>query len=183
MLKLPGENFRFRSFRVLHDMVCRENASGGTADMVAAPPFCFPLLLRHDVFSVEQLSSTVSEAGTNFISDKRLGQSFYNRVDYLTDRIADESEIRAIHALSTLFTATLPTMASGTRLPGPVERVPASILYDPYPYSVASTRLSGKQSGLLPNAVSFAVQPSVPVWPSKNPNDPESDGGAAHDPQ
>jgi hypothetical protein len=33
-------------------------------------------LLRHDVFSVEQLSSTVSEAGTNFTSDKRLGQSF-----------------------------------------------------------------------------------------------------------
>ena len=133
--------------------------------------------------SVEQLSSTVSEAGTNFTSDKRLGQSFYNVVDFVADRIADESEIRAIHALSTLFTATLPTMASGTRLPGPVERAPASILYDPYPYSVASTRLSGKQCGLLPNAVGFAVRPSVPVWPSKNPNDPESDGGAAHDPQ
>ena len=42
------------------------------------------------MFSVEQLSSTVSEAGTNFTSDKRLGQSFYNRVDY----VADESEIR-----------------------------------------------------------------------------------------
>jgi hypothetical protein len=52
------------------------------------------LLLRHDVFSVEQLSSTVSEAGINFTSDKRLGQSFYNRVDYVADRIADESEIR-----------------------------------------------------------------------------------------
>ena len=51
-------------------------------------------LLRHDVFSVEQLSSTVSEAGTNFTSDKRLGQSFYNMVDYVADRIADESEIR-----------------------------------------------------------------------------------------
>jgi hypothetical protein len=51
-------------------------------------------LLRHDVFSVEQLSSTVSEAGTNFTSDKRLGQSFYNMVDYMADRIADESEIR-----------------------------------------------------------------------------------------
>jgi hypothetical protein len=70
--------------------------------------------LRQDVFSVEQLSSTVSEAGTNFTSDKRLGQSFYNdkrlgqsfyndkrlgqsfynRVDYVADRIADESEIR-----------------------------------------------------------------------------------------
>jgi hypothetical protein len=37
-------------------------------------------LLRHDVFSVEQLSSTVSEAGTNFTSDKRLGQSFYNMI-------------------------------------------------------------------------------------------------------
>ena len=44
--------------------------------------------------SVEQLSSTVSKAGTNFTSDKRLGQSFYNRVDYVADRIADESEIR-----------------------------------------------------------------------------------------
>jgi 60 kDa SS-A/Ro ribonucleoprotein len=52
-------------------------------------------LLRHDVFSVEQLSSTVSEAGTNFTSDKRLGQSFYNMVDYVADRIADESEIRS----------------------------------------------------------------------------------------
>ena len=51
-------------------------------------------LLRHDVFSVEQLSSTVSEAGTNFTSDKRLGQSFYNMVDYVADQIADESEIR-----------------------------------------------------------------------------------------
>ena len=51
-------------------------------------------LLRHDVFSVEQLSSTVSEASTNFTSDKRLGQSFYNMVDYVADRIADESEIR-----------------------------------------------------------------------------------------
>jgi hypothetical protein len=30
-------------------------------------------LLRHDVFSVEQLSSTVSEAGTKFTSDKRFG--------------------------------------------------------------------------------------------------------------
>ena len=46
------------------------------------------------VFSVEQLSSTVSEAGRNFTSDKRLGQSFYNRVDYVADKIADESEIR-----------------------------------------------------------------------------------------
>ena len=51
-------------------------------------------LRRHDVFSVEQLSSTVSEAGTNFSSDKRLGQSFYNMIDYVADRIADESEIR-----------------------------------------------------------------------------------------
>jgi hypothetical protein len=51
-------------------------------------------LLRHDVFSVEQLSSTVSEAGTNFTSDKRLGQSFYNMVDYLADQIDDESAIR-----------------------------------------------------------------------------------------
>jgi hypothetical protein len=50
--------------------------------------------LAHNVFSVEQLSSTVSEAGTNFNSDKRLGQSFYNRVDYVANRIADESEIR-----------------------------------------------------------------------------------------
>ncbi len=45
--------------------------------------------------SVEQLSSTVSEAGTNVTSDKRLGQSFYNRIDYVADRIADESEIRS----------------------------------------------------------------------------------------
>ena len=52
------------------------------------------VLLRHGVFSVEQLSSTVSEAGTNFTSDKRLGQSFYNRADYVADRIVDESEIR-----------------------------------------------------------------------------------------
>ena len=44
--------------------------------------------------SVEQLSPTVSEAGTNFTLDKRLGQSFYNRFDYLADRIAEESEIR-----------------------------------------------------------------------------------------
>jgi 60 kDa SS-A/Ro ribonucleoprotein len=51
-------------------------------------------LLRHDVFNVEQLSSTVSEADTNFTSDKRLGQSFDNMVDYVADRIADESEIR-----------------------------------------------------------------------------------------
>jgi 60 kDa SS-A/Ro ribonucleoprotein len=42
-------------------------------------------LLRHDVFSVEQLSSTVSEASTNVTSDKRLGQSFYNRADYVAD--------------------------------------------------------------------------------------------------
>ena len=57
----------------------------------------FHLLLRSrpdDVFSVEQLSSTVSEAGTNFTSDKRLRQSFYNRVDYVTNRIADGLEIR-----------------------------------------------------------------------------------------
>ena len=52
------------------------------------------VLLRHGVFIVEQLSSTVSEAGTNVTSDKRLGQSFYNRVDYVADRIVDESEIR-----------------------------------------------------------------------------------------
>jgi hypothetical protein len=51
-------------------------------------------LLRHDVFSVEQLSSTVSEAGTNFTSDKRLGQSFCNLLDCVADRIADESAIR-----------------------------------------------------------------------------------------
>jgi hypothetical protein len=49
-------------------------------------------LLRHEVFSVEQLSSTVSEAGTNFTSDKRLRKSFYKLVDYVADRIADESE-------------------------------------------------------------------------------------------
>ena len=57
----------------------------------------FHLLLRSrpdDMFSVEQLSSTVSEAGTNVTSDKRLRQSFYNRVDYVTNRIADELEIR-----------------------------------------------------------------------------------------
>jgi|GEM_PF-2284519 len=30
-------------------------------------------------FSVEQLSSTISEACTNLTSNKRLGQSFYNR--------------------------------------------------------------------------------------------------------
>ena len=57
----------------------------------------FHLLLRSrpdDMFSVEQLSSTVSEAGTNVTSDKRLRQSFYNRVDYETNRIADELEIR-----------------------------------------------------------------------------------------
>jgi 60 kDa SS-A/Ro ribonucleoprotein len=47
-------------------------------------------LLRHDVFSVEQLSSTVSGESP----EKRLGQSFYNMVDYVADRIADESEIR-----------------------------------------------------------------------------------------
>ncbi|XZE35675.1 TROVE domain-containing protein [Pirellulaceae bacterium SH501] len=46
-------------------------------------------LLRHDVFSVEQLSST-AQVG----SDVRLGQAFYNMVDYVADRIADESEIR-----------------------------------------------------------------------------------------
>jgi len=46
-------------------------------------------LLRHDVFSVVQLSSTDP-------SDKpeRLGQSFCSMVDYVADRIADESEIR-----------------------------------------------------------------------------------------
>ena len=49
----------------------------------------------HEIFlSVEQLSSTVCEAGTNPASDKRLGESFYNRVDYVADRIVDESEIR-----------------------------------------------------------------------------------------
>ncbi len=42
MLKLPAGSFWFRSFRVVHDMVCRENVSGGTADMVAATPFAFP---------------------------------------------------------------------------------------------------------------------------------------------
>jgi 60 kDa SS-A/Ro ribonucleoprotein len=49
-------------------------------------------LLRHDVFNVEQLSSTVS--GEN--PEKRLGQSFYTMVDYVADRIADESEIRRL---------------------------------------------------------------------------------------
>jgi 60 kDa SS-A/Ro ribonucleoprotein len=44
-------------------------------------------LLRHDVFSVEQLSSTAQA-----VSNERLGQSFY--IDYVADRIADESEIR-----------------------------------------------------------------------------------------
>ena len=47
-------------------------------------------LLRHDVFNVDQLSST--DPGE--IPDKRFGQSFYNMVDYVADRIADESEIR-----------------------------------------------------------------------------------------
>jgi len=46
-------------------------------------------LLRHDVFNVEQLSSTDQSS-----KDERLGQSFYNMVDYVADRIADESEIR-----------------------------------------------------------------------------------------
>jgi 60 kDa SS-A/Ro ribonucleoprotein len=47
-------------------------------------------LLRHDVFNVDQLSST--DPGE--IPDKRFGQSFYNMVDYVADRIADESEVR-----------------------------------------------------------------------------------------
>ena len=47
-------------------------------------------LLRHDVFNVDQLSST-DPAG----KQERLGQSFYNMVDYVADRIADESEIRS----------------------------------------------------------------------------------------
>jgi len=47
-------------------------------------------LLRHEVFNVEQLSSTACAGGAN----ERLGQSFYNMVDYVADRIADESEIR-----------------------------------------------------------------------------------------
>jgi 60 kDa SS-A/Ro ribonucleoprotein len=47
-------------------------------------------LLRHDVFNVEQLSST-DQSG----SDERLGQAFNNMVDYVADRIADEKEIRA----------------------------------------------------------------------------------------
>ena len=41
-------------------------------------------------FSVDQLSST-DPAG----KQERLGQSFYNMVDYVADRIADESEIRS----------------------------------------------------------------------------------------
>ena len=45
-------------------------------------------LLRHDVLSVEPLSSTA------LVSNERLGQSFYNMVDYVAERIADESEIR-----------------------------------------------------------------------------------------
>ena len=69
-------------------------------------------LLRHDVFNVEQLSSTVSADKQERLgqssynveqlssiaqpsSEKRLGQSFYNMVDYVAERIADESEIRA----------------------------------------------------------------------------------------
>jgi 60 kDa SS-A/Ro ribonucleoprotein len=68
-------------------------------------------LLRHDVFSVDQLSSTdpadkQERLGQSFdnveqmssiaqpYSEKRLGQSFDNMVDYVADRIADESEIR-----------------------------------------------------------------------------------------
>ncbi|MFN7845073.1 MAG: hypothetical protein ACK5YR_18170 [Pirellula sp.] len=69
-------------------------------------------LLRHDVFNVEQLSSTVSgeipdkRLGQSFYNveqlstiaqpsnEKRLGQSFYNMLDYVAERIADESEIR-----------------------------------------------------------------------------------------
>jgi len=48
-------------------------------------------LLRHGVFSVEQLSSTACAEGAN----ERLGQSFYSgMVDYVAGRIADESEIR-----------------------------------------------------------------------------------------
>jgi 60 kDa SS-A/Ro ribonucleoprotein len=47
-------------------------------------------LLRHDVFNVDQLSST-DQSG----SDERLGQAFNNMVDYVADRIADEKEIRA----------------------------------------------------------------------------------------
>jgi 60 kDa SS-A/Ro ribonucleoprotein len=46
-------------------------------------------LLRHDVFSVGQLSSTGQSS-----KDGRLGQSSYSMVDYVADRIADESEIR-----------------------------------------------------------------------------------------
>ena len=44
--------------------------------------------------SVEQLSSTVSEASTNFTSDKRLGQSFYNMVDYVADLIEDVTYVQ-----------------------------------------------------------------------------------------
>ena len=46
-------------------------------------------LLRHDVFSVDQLSSTDQPS-----KGERLGQSCDTMVDYVADRIADESEIR-----------------------------------------------------------------------------------------
>ncbi|MCF7962915.1 MAG: hypothetical protein K9M08_19420 [Pirellula sp.] len=68
-------------------------------------PTVWVALPRHDVFSVDQLSSTdqsVSEErlGQSFytddqsVSEERLGQSFYTMVDDVADRIADESEIR-----------------------------------------------------------------------------------------
>ncbi len=47
-------------------------------------------LLRHDVFSVDQLSSTDQSSKA-----ERLGQSFYNMVDYVAGRIAEQAEIRA----------------------------------------------------------------------------------------
>jgi hypothetical protein len=64
-------------------------------------------LLRHDVFNVEQLSSTVSADKQDRLgqssynvehlssiaqpsNDKRLGHSLDNMVDYVADRIADE---------------------------------------------------------------------------------------------
>ena len=39
---------------MVHDMLCRENAYGGTADMVAATPFCFPLLFAFWLHRLEK---------------------------------------------------------------------------------------------------------------------------------
>jgi 60 kDa SS-A/Ro ribonucleoprotein len=58
-------------------------------------------LLRHDVFNVEQLSSIVSANPSSrlgqscgIVNERQLGQLCDNMVDYVADRIADESEIR-----------------------------------------------------------------------------------------